>query len=263
MRSLFLFLIISISHFGLKADEYLIRGKVTNVNTKTSLIGVSVYNLTKQTGTITNEDGLYAIQANLGDVIQYTYIGMKPIEQTVIDADNIDIEMGYLVRKIRDVVISPENIAKRSVLYNPEYARRREKMFIQPKIKTAKDKLRETIPQIGTGSFSPISMIYYAFNKKEQRRLKAVHDIALMDNSNMIYSLEFISMITAVDDVDELKDIKAHCYFPHELVLRSSYYDLGLMLKECYLGYLITKKEKLKSDSTSIQKQEYIEEDKD
>jgi hypothetical protein len=43
--------------------------------------------------------------------------------------------------------------------------------------------------------------------------------------------------------VDELKDIKAHCYFPHDLVLRSSYYELGIMLKECYIGYLLARRE--------------------
>lgn len=246
-RNLIIF-ILSIVHMQY-AWAYTISGTVTQHSTQAPLIGCSVFNLTKQSGTVTNEDGHYRIYAERGDVIQYTFIGMVPVEKTVIDEDDINIELHYLVRKIRDVVITGESQAKNSVLYNKNYERRRQKTYIDPIRKTARDMVRESA--IGTDAngqmvTSPISLLYYALNKKVQRRMQAVVDIQKMDQSRMKYSDEFISLITAVDDEDEIKDIRAHCYFPHDLVLQSSYYELGIMLKECYVGYLIDQKERIK-----------------
>lgn len=238
--------LVYLSLCSFSEDKLTISGTIINQQARTPLIGCSVYNVTKQTGTITNEDGRYSITVERGDVIQYTYIGLLPIEKVIVESEVIDLEMKYLIRKIRDVVIMSENQLKNSVLYNKNYERNKRVQQVDPALKSAEDMIRESSFQSnGSGvSFSPISLLYYALNKREQRRLKAVIDIQKMDNSNQKYSLDFISMVTNIDDIDELKDIKAHCYFPHDLVLRSSYYELGIILKECYIGYLVAKRER-------------------
>lgn len=241
---LFLFFLVPISMVA--ADKLKVYGTLRNAQTGNVLIGCSVFNLTKQVGTITNEEGYYTIWVEKGDVIQYSYIGMLPVERTIVEETELNIEMKYLVKKIKDIIISDDNRKKNSVLYNKNYSRNKNNKWAEPTRKTAQDIMREAAPRYSPAgvSFSPITLLYYALNKKEQRRLKAVKDIQNLDASNQKYSLDFISMITSVDDMDELRDIKAHCYFPHELVLQSSYYELGIMLKECYVSYLIAKKEK-------------------
>lgn len=249
MSKTFYFILFLCSSLWASSQSYTIEGRVINLNTQSPLIGCSVYNVTRQTGTITNEDGNYRLTVQKGDLVQYSFIGMLPIERTIIESETINVEMKYLVRKIRDVVINGGSLAKNSVLYNKNFERRVKNKFIEPKRKTAQEKMMEAAPSItadGGFNFSPITFLYYAFSKKEQRRLQAVIDIQQMDNSNQKYSLEFISAITGEENIDELKDIKAHCYFPHDLVLRSSFYELGIILKECYVGYLVSKSEKEK-----------------
>ena len=237
-----------------RGEAVSVSGTIRNQQTGTPLIGCSVFNVTRQTGTITNEEGRYSIEVERGDIVQFTFIGMLPIEKLIIESGVIDLEMKYLVRKIRDVVILNENGLKNSVLYNKNYHRNKRSIQQEPSRRSAEEMMSEASriqsnPQ-GQSYISPISYLYYAFNKREQRRLKAVMDIQKLDNSNQKYSLEFISMITNIEDPEELKDIKAHCYFPHDLVLRSNYYELGIMLKECYLGYLIAQKENAKQENS-------------
>ena len=79
--------------------------------------------------------------------------------------------------------------------------------------------------------------------------MNAILDIEKLDASNLKYSLDFISLVTKVEDREELKDIKAHCYFPHDEVLNASYYELGLKLQDCYIEYLEEKKIRSATDS--------------
>lgn len=220
------------------ADKLKVYGTLRNAQTGNVLIGCSVFNLTKQVGTITNEEGYYTIWVEKGDVIQYSYIGMLPVERTIIEEAELNIEMKYLVKKIKDIVILQENKLRKSVLYNKNYEKTKHSVY---KPRTEVDFKSHLNPL--NLIFAPWDFIYYS-NKKVQRRLTAIYDMKKMDASNQKYTLDFISLVTSVDDIDELRDIKAHCYFPHELVLQSSYYELGIMLKECYVSYLIAKKEK-------------------
>ncbi len=224
--------------FGTKLNcqSYIIKGKVIQTENKYVLIGCSVYNITQQTGTITNEDGEYQIKAEKGDQIQFTYIGMLPLERFIIDDSELNVELQFMVRRIREVKIRNTSQAKESVLYNPNYEKIKNRKIPEKHIEDYK--LAMNFPSL---IFTPWNFLYYS-NKRVQRRLTALQDMRDMDNSEKKYSLDFISIVTGVEDMVELKDIRAHCYFPHELVLRSSYYDIGIMLKECYIGYLEEKK---------------------
>lgn len=219
---------------------YSVSGQILNKNNNTVLIGCSVYNITKQRGTISNEEGLYRIGAERGDLLQFTYIGMAIVEKYVIDSSAINIEMVYQVKKIKNVTIKGENLARNSVLYNPDYEKFKNYKTIEPTRKSASEMIKDGAPKLTSNgiTMSPITMLYYALNKRERRRLDAIMDIEKLDVSNKKYSLDFISMVTKVEDIDELKDIKAYCYFPHDQVINSSFYDLGIMLKDCYIDYL-------------------------
>jgi len=197
--------------------------------------------VTKQKGTITNEEGEYSIGADKGDLIQFTFVGMAVVEKFIIDNSDLDVEMIYQVKHLKRIVVVAENKAKASVLYNPKYEKQKNERSIEPVRRTPQEMVSSSGPSfspMGGIQMSPITMLYYALNKKERRKLNAVIDINKMDYSNQKYSLDFISSITKVDDIPELKDIKAYCYFPHDQVIKSTYYELGLLLKNCYIEYL-------------------------
>jgi hypothetical protein len=234
---LLFFLQISIEGIS---QSYTIAGLVVNKTTDDILVGCSVYNVTKQRGTITNEEGKYKLTVDKGDLVQFTFIGMAIIERFIIDGSDIDVAMTYQTRRIKNVVIKSESLARNSTLFNPDYDKRKNDKTIEPTRKTAKEMIQSGAPSITSSgvSMSPITMLYYAFNKREGRRLDAIIDINKLDASNQKYTLDFISLVTKVEDYTELKDIKAYCYFPHERILNSSFYDLGIMLQDCYIEYL-------------------------
>lgn len=201
-------------------------------------------------GTVTNDEGRFKISVEKGDLIQFTYLGMGVQQLYVIDNSNMMIEMTYQTRRMKPVTIKGEIEAKKSVLYNKNYEKTKERTFKEPMRRTAKEMLKQSTPSINNGGIvmSPFSMLYYS-NKKVQRRLNALMDINKLDASNQKYTLDFISLVTKEEDIAELKDIKAHCYFPHDEVLNSSFYELGLKLKDCYIDYLEIKKSKPATDS--------------
>lgn len=59
-------------------DSIRVRGKVIDADDKISMSGVSVENLRSNQGTMTNGAGEFAIYAQAGDRIQFTYIGKAP-----------------------------------------------------------------------------------------------------------------------------------------------------------------------------------------
>ena len=214
------------------------------------MVGCSVFNVTKQTGTVTNEEGRFKIAVEKGDLIQFTYLGMGVQQQYVIDDAEISIEMTYQTRKMKPVTITAEIAAKKSVLYNPKYEKNKEKIFKEPLHRTPEYMMKQSTVAVNNGAIvmSPFSMLYYS-NKKVKRKLNAILDIEKLDASSLKYSLDFISLVTKVDNIDELKDIKAYCYFPHDEVLNASYFELGLKLQDCYIEYLEDKKSKAATDS--------------
>lgn len=248
MTRIFVLFFLLVSLVKLHSQSFPIYGQVINRQTSTFLIGCSVYNVTKQMGTVTNDEGKYKISVEKGDLIQFTYLGMGVQQQYVIDAADINIEMTYQTRRMKPVTIKAEIEAKKSVLYNKDYEKTKERTFIEPVHRSPKEMIKQSLPNFKTGelTFSPFSLLYYS-NKRVQRRMNAIIDIDKLDASNLKYSLDFISLVTKVEDIDELKDIKAHCYFPHDEVLNASYYELGLKLQDCYIEYL---EEKKKHDAT-------------
>ncbi len=258
-RAFFMFrliiLVLFIAPFNhLFGQSFSIIGQVVNKQTSTYLVGCSVFNVTKQTGTVTNEEGRFKIAVEKGDLIQFTYLGMGVQQQYVLDDTEINIEMSYQTRKIKPVIIKAEVAAKKSVLYNPKYDKSNGRTFREPVHRSASEykklsglRSSDNPNQPGV-MISPFSLLYYS-NKKVQRKLNAILDIEKLDASNLKYSLDFISLVTKVDNTDELKDIKAYCYFPHDEVLNASYFELGLKLQDCYIEYLEDKKGKAATDS--------------
>jgi len=233
----------------INAQSWIVNGQVINKQTATYLVGCSVYNVTKQMGTVTNEEGRFRIMVEKGDFIQFTYLGMAVKTLYIIDESELMIELYYQSRRIKPVTIKAEVAAKNSVLYNKKYDPDK-RTFQEPIRRTAKEMLKQSSPSFSNGALvmSPFSLLYYS-KKSVQRRMNAIIDIEKLDASNLKYSLDFISLVTKVEDRDELKDIKAYCYFPHDEVLNSSYYDLGLKLQDCYLDYLEDKKKRAAKDS--------------
>ncbi len=84
-KLLFVFLVFTISQ--IQSQEKTITGIVSDDTG--ALPGVSVIIKGSKTGTETNFDGNYLITANVGDILQYSFVGMENVEKTVRASSNI------------------------------------------------------------------------------------------------------------------------------------------------------------------------------
>ena len=106
-KLLYLFLFIGL--FGLaQENERKISGKVTDGRSPVSNVSVSIED--KGTKAFTDQDGRYEIMASTGDVIQYSYTGLKTIRIKVEDVTRIlNPIMVPDVTELEEVVVKGSN----------------------------------------------------------------------------------------------------------------------------------------------------------
>lgn len=116
MRRVFLFMFMSLLCYQTQAQgQNKISGVVTGDEDGLPLIGVTVQKLGSKLITTTDFDGQYAIKAKEGDIIQFSYLGMKTVAKTVTgknlnvvletEADALDevVVVGYGTQKKKEV----------------------------------------------------------------------------------------------------------------------------------------------------------------
>jgi len=91
-----------------------INGVVTSSDDGQPLIGVNVLIKGTSTGTVTDLDGAYSIQANESDVLVFSYTGYKEVEITVGSQTVINLEMGEDISQLNEVVVVGYGTRKKS-----------------------------------------------------------------------------------------------------------------------------------------------------
>jgi len=92
------------------AQEKTVTGKVTDASGP--LPGVTVLIKGTKTGTQTDFDGNYSIRANTGAVLQFSFIGMKTVDQTVGASNSINIVMQEDAESLDEVVVTALGISR-------------------------------------------------------------------------------------------------------------------------------------------------------
>ena len=85
------------------AQEKTVTGKVTDASGP--LPGVTVIIKGTKTGTQTDFDGIYSIKASTGDVLQFSFIGMKTSEKTVGSSNVIDVVMQESAEALEEIIV--------------------------------------------------------------------------------------------------------------------------------------------------------------
>ncbi len=97
----------------LYAQEVRIRGTVRDASDQTTLPGVNVTIKGTTTGTVTDIDGQYDIRANVGSVLVYTFVGMRPMEVEIDGSRTIiDVELISEIATLEEFVVAVSSIAR-------------------------------------------------------------------------------------------------------------------------------------------------------
>ena len=70
-----------------------------------ALIGVAVRNLTTAVGVITDIDGFYAIEAQKGEILEFSYVGYNTVKKEVGNSSSISLVMTEDVQSLDEVVV--------------------------------------------------------------------------------------------------------------------------------------------------------------
>jgi TonB-linked SusC/RagA family outer membrane protein len=101
----------------LLAQQINITGKVTNVQSKEALVGVTILEKGTTNGTLTDALGKYSIKvANANSILVFTFVGMEPQEVVVGGQKEIDIAMSETVSVLNEVVVTGYGTQRRSDL---------------------------------------------------------------------------------------------------------------------------------------------------
>jgi len=93
------------------AQEKLISGTVTD-GTGLPIPGVNIVVVGTSTGTQTDFDGNYSIEASVGDVLRFTYVGLKSQDLTVGAPEIMDLTMKEDESILEEVVVTAQGIKR-------------------------------------------------------------------------------------------------------------------------------------------------------
>ena len=92
MRLMMVFLGLLLAADPADAQERQITGRVTN-DQGSPVSGVQIVLKGTGRGTLTNAEGRYAIRAQTGQTLQFSFVGMAPVERTIGLADLLNVEL--------------------------------------------------------------------------------------------------------------------------------------------------------------------------
>ena len=141
MKQILLFCFLFIG--SLYAQEYEVTGKVTDVFNE-PLIGVSVLIKGTSQGVTTDFDGKYTIKVKNGDILEFSFLGMK-IKQVKVSG-----------QKIINVVLEEDNVALQDVVVTMGYAGKRNRKKDKqkkPVVYNIYEESRETYKAIDESGF--------------------------------------------------------------------------------------------------------------
>jgi TonB-linked SusC/RagA family outer membrane protein len=104
-RQLLLLAVLSMMAVGAYAQKR-ISGQVTDAINGMPLIGATVQNVATSTGTVTDLDGNYSIEAPVGARLKFSYVGYQDVEKLVGQEAVINVAMEVTGQQLGEVVVT-------------------------------------------------------------------------------------------------------------------------------------------------------------
>ena len=112
LRTLFLFSFLLLAVQFSFAQEKEISGIVTSQLDGSPIPGVNVLVKGTANGTLTDSGGNYSLTVNVGDVLSFSYLGMKTLEITVQDSNVINVQLEEDSQQLDAVIVTALGIKK-------------------------------------------------------------------------------------------------------------------------------------------------------
>lgn len=111
-KKLLLFLVVAFGTYPLLAQSKTLTGTVTDATDGSPLPGVNILVQGTTTGTQTDFDGNYSIEASSGDVLVFSFLGMKSQSVTVGASNTINVSLETDAEQLGEVVVTALGIKR-------------------------------------------------------------------------------------------------------------------------------------------------------
>ena len=105
IMKLVLLLEILIGHLQVMAQKQSITGKITDASNNNPIAGVSIRVRSSGVGTITNNEGVFKVEANANDVLEISMVGYFPLFLNVDGRSEINVSMSSAATDLGEVVL--------------------------------------------------------------------------------------------------------------------------------------------------------------
>lgn len=103
--TLTLMMLLLLAFTGMAQQVINVKGQVKDKRDGSTLPGVTVMVVGKQTGTVTDINGNYSISVEGNAVLRFSFVGMKTQEISVNNRARIDVELEPAVSQLSEVVV--------------------------------------------------------------------------------------------------------------------------------------------------------------
>lgn len=90
-----------------------INGVIIDSLTQEPLFGVNILNQNTSQGSVTDFDGNYSIEANLGDVLAFSYIGYESVLKKITSTDSLNIALKSGAHSLEELVVTGYSVEKK------------------------------------------------------------------------------------------------------------------------------------------------------
>ncbi|MCO6148832.1 carboxypeptidase-like regulatory domain-containing protein [Flavobacterium sp. NRK1] len=245
----FLFALLSLNSFaqGTNTNPEKVSGIILNEATLQPVAGVSIININRVKGTVTDSRGNFTIEAVANDTLHVSLVGYQPIKVRVssdwIKFKNVTkINLTEKAYTLEEVIISKYNLTGYLQIDSklaPVRENYRYSISGLPQGYESGENSPNAFKKIISSMFNPADLLHNIFGKKpaEMRRLKEMKkDDSVRNALAEKYDRETLAALLGVSK-DDIADILERCNYSEDFIKNSN--DLQIMdaISGCYEEY--------------------------
>jgi hypothetical protein len=234
-------------------ESVIINGKVLNDVDDTPLENVNIVNLNNVKGTISTNEGDFAIRATVNDTIYFSYLGFKSIRVRVT---NDWLKYGAVKVKMTELGIALEEVVVRPVQLTGY-------LEVDARIIPIYDNYRYRIAGLGSGYeggssqpgavnkvlssiFNPADFLYNVFGKRP-KQMKKLRKMKEDDNIRNLLQSKFdretLMAVLQLERVD-VDEILNNCSYSSDFIRTANDLQILDAISECYEEYRVLNRDR-------------------
>lgn len=256
MKKLLPLLLLCLPLLGLSQqgqEEGKVMAQVVNAQTNVPMESVHVINLNKVVGTITNEEGEFAISAAVNDTLYLTYLGFKPqkirVTNDMFRFKNTKISLTELAYALEEVVVRPYQLTGyleidvKNLPLNNAY-----QYSISGLSKSYEGGNRNpsAVTKVLGAILNPADMLRNLFGKRpaQMRKLRQMkEDDQIRDLLASKFDRETLQELLQLEKVD-IEDILNNCNYSKSFIETANDLQILDAISSCYEEYKVLNRKK-------------------